>query len=1050
MSIPAAPGTTEIPPTHVRLFHYTGADPEVIRQQGLRIQNAKGENYGEPNQIWASARFPENSLYAGNPVVEFAIPYDDPRWQFARKEKGVKYDPNLEWDDPAQIEAYKQHLESHGSHATFGDDIRPEEIIAVHEPWHSHYRYFVENQLEPDDYQWLKEDDNLPNERRALEEYERTHGQWPRHSQKTARTTMYHVAPMGRREAILEQGLQIGQQSPWGAEPDFDEGIYLWDTPENADLYAQRAMTIGDPDIWRVDVTGLNLSRDPYFETERSKLYNIPEHWQSPAGNVGAFRTFDNIPPERLSLYFENPWHPATELGEDWGEPPERRMFSSEEITPFVGEVWRDLEGNQVKILNLSFDPEERVQVEDQKTKKVYWFPIKDFVAGMTPVEDSWGSKWEPVPEDQAEWNEAFQNMPRAFDTGLFDYARKLLDQGYSREVAISSVTYALNGDEEVAKRIVDEIYGKEFRKDPEPTGELWPDTIPEHWSKWKLAAIEEEEIPDDMLPGYRQQFSGMPMRLAIYGEPFESSHPYFRPYPGLEAFLDLFYNNETVAIAFCNVEPNFEGQGLARQLIQQVYDLFPDREILWGKSMDDRIDHLKEQFRQQFPDRTAEHALPRFEEIGDHPEVWNAKSGDVIEFTGTLYHGTNPPNVENIAEHGFEIDFPQMSDDKVWLVSDPGFAKWYGDAMPVNVHLPEALVLDEGDRWFERRDSNITRYAGRDRTEGRPFFIATTRDPMALAPMYPQTVRASWKYAVNAIPAQYTEQDPLDLQGKQPVFQNMQTEWWTLPEDQQRQAIINAFRATMLSPRLKLRDNAIMYQEFMSIPAEESDPDVFEAHARALKERWDRQGQGDLLGEVEPMGWEKQVPGKLTPGFWTNVRRIAALGPYAETLRKAAIDDLQTNGGKGTKFREKVMSMGIPGVGPKVASFAWLALNPTGSDLGTLDVWMMRHLNQDVESPNNPNHYFELEDQLRDEKDALYGPDTPLGQYQWGVWDKIRTPGLHQDHSPLRVHEPTPYHEVAWGDFKRAPRPQRLPEQAPGQEMLFAKKDRKVEFYAS
>jgi hypothetical protein len=45
-----------------------------------------------------------------------------------------------------------------------------------------------------------------------------------------------------------------------------------------------------------------------------------------------------------------------------------------------------------------------------------------------------------------------------------------------------------------------------------------------------------------------------------------------------------------------------------------------------------------------------------------------------------------------------------------------------------------------------------------------------------------------------------------------------------------------------------------------------------------------------------------------------------------------------------------------------------------------------------------------------------------PLGQYQWGVWDKIRTPGYHQDHSPLRVYDPTPYHQVAWGDFSRSP----------------------------
>jgi hypothetical protein len=44
--------------------------------------------------------------------------------------------------------------------------------------------------------------------------------------------------------------------------------------------------------------------------------------------------------------------------------------------------------------------------------------------------------------------------------------------------------------------------------------------------------------------------------------------------------------------------------------------------------------------------------------------------------------------------------------------------------------------------------------------------------------------------------------------------------------------------------------------------------------------------------------------------------------------------------------------------------AFAWLALNPKGSDLGTLDVWMMRHLKQDQESAEFTSaHYFDLED---------------------------------------------------------------------------------------
>src|SRR5581483_2405605 len=66
------------------------------------------------------------------------------------------------------------------------------------------------------------------------------------------------------------------------------------------------------------------------------------------------------------------------------------------------------------------------------------------------------------------------------------------------------------------------------------------------------------------------------------------------------------------------------------------------------------------------------------------------------------------------------------------------------------------------------------------------------------------------------AIPANYTPEDPLDLQGKQPVFQSMQTDWYNLPPQEGEKAVVNAFRATMLSPRQNLRSNAVLYQLLM------------------------------------------------------------------------------------------------------------------------------------------------------------------------------------------------------------------------------------------
>lgn len=94
--------------------------------------------------------------------------------------------------------------------------------------------------------------------------------------------------------------------------------------------------------------------------------------------------------------------------------------------------------------------------------------------------------------------------------------------------------------------------------------------------------------------------------RLAFYGVPFESKHPYFQD-PGLQAFLDFsVYSPEWIVVQFINVAPEYEGLGLSRLLFQALYDRYPEKKIKWGRIMDDAIDHLKEDFRQRFPDRTA------------------------------------------------------------------------------------------------------------------------------------------------------------------------------------------------------------------------------------------------------------------------------------------------------------------------------------------------------------------------------------------------------------------------------------------------------------
>jgi len=342
--------------------------------------------------------------------------------------------------------------------------------------------------------------------------------------------------------------------------------------------------------------------------------------------------------------------------------------------------------------------------------------------------------------------------------------------------------------------------------------------------------------------------------------------------------------------------------------------------------------------------------------------------------------------------------------------------------------HIMETFPESEWPLWVKNRSRA---------KQSEPLDQGTT-------PFQPEwlTNEGKWKIAAMnlGIPADYTPADPYDIHGKMPLINAMEVKWWEMPPDQAKQVIVNAFRATMLSPRMNLKSNAILYQSLMDIPADESDPTVFENRIRDLKAKWDTQGQMELGQQPDTVIDPNEIlPGKLMPGFWGNLRRLAGLGPFVNDLYRAAMDDIE-HGGKGQIFRNEILHLDIPGVQSKVASFAWLALSPNTSELATLDVHMMRHLNEADESPKNAKHYLDLEDRLRNERDEIYGTEVPLSHYQWGVWDSRRTPGYHQDHTPLRAYQPTPFTDIAWPNTYRPPRPQRLEEMHPEQQSLLGK----------
>jgi hypothetical protein len=146
-----------------------------------------------------------------------------------------------------------------------------------------------------------------------------------------------------------------------------------------------------------------------------------------------------------------------------------------------------------------------------------------------------------------------------------------------------------------------------------------------------------------------------------------------------------------------------------------------------------------------------------------------------------------------------------------------------------------------------------------------------------------------------------------------------------------------------------------------------------------------------------------------------SHVRPIAGVSKHIDELTNAALEDLHQHKGHGHHFRANALNAQIPGVTPKVASLAWMHLNPYGSQLGVLDPHVMETLGHQY-SDLNDRDYFKHERELAAGRDAAGYGHVPLGQFSWGMRDyKTGGPGFHQDFSPMRVLHPTPWEGVDW-----------------------------------
>jgi 8-oxo-dGTP pyrophosphatase MutT (NUDIX family)/GNAT superfamily N-acetyltransferase len=159
--IPPRLGTAPIPEGHVRLYHHTWSkNVPSIRQHGLMAEMAKGDSgkgYGNEASagVWAASQHPEPDPQSDRHVVEF---HAHPR------------DIDVNGPSPGQ----DVHKWQQGDHnVLMRGSIKPENILAIHAPWHTAYHQINDDPRDREDVKngkldWVHNDPSMPGVSKAV------------------------------------------------------------------------------------------------------------------------------------------------------------------------------------------------------------------------------------------------------------------------------------------------------------------------------------------------------------------------------------------------------------------------------------------------------------------------------------------------------------------------------------------------------------------------------------------------------------------------------------------------------------------------------------------------------------------------------------------------------------------------------------------------------------------------------------------------------------------------------------------------------------------